>query len=276
FTMKHAYILQTTIQRPMETISWQAAFNHYTEQGMTQYDAVHAADAVIRQYMTDMSPEGISNLERGTPAKRMFLMFYNWFNMVWNTSMSEAKLALEASNGSWVQASPRLAYVALMMISIPSMLSELLGIIFAGGLKDEDDDDNKWDDLSAKLALSQLKMLAAFVPYAGNVVNAAISNTDDTIVNDRYTASPVFSMGESGLSLIQHARRALDEDKEVNQGKAAKDMLNTATLVTGIPFAVLGKPSGYWLDVAQGKKDAPDSIYDATRGTITGKHAPKD
>ncbi|EMH2181081.1 GNAT family N-acetyltransferase, partial [Acinetobacter baumannii] len=227
FTMKHAYILQTTIQRPMETISWQAAFNHYTEQGMTQYDAVHAADAVIRQYMTDMSPEGISNLERGTPAKRMFLMFYNWFNMVWNTSMSEAKLALEASNGSWVQASPRLAYVALMMISIPSMLSELLGIIFAGGLKDEDDDDNKWDDLSAKLALSQLKMLAAFVPYAGNVVNAAISNTDDTIVNDRYTASPVFSMGESGLSLIQHARRALDEDKEVNQGKAAKDMLNT-------------------------------------------------
>uniref|UniRef100_UPI0021D42279 GNAT family N-acetyltransferase n=2 Tax=Acinetobacter baumannii TaxID=470 RepID=UPI0021D42279 len=239
FTMKHAYILQTTIQRPMETISWQAAFNHYTEQGMTQYDAVHAADAVIRQYMTDMSPEGISNLERGTPAKRMFLMFYNWFNMVWNTSMSEAKLALEASNGSWVQASPRLAYVALMMISIPSMLSELLGIIFAGGLKDEDDDDNKWDDLSAKLALSQLKMLAAFVPYAGNVVNAAISNTDDTIVNDRYTASPVFSMGESGLSLIQHARRALDEDKEVNQGKAAKDMLNTATLVTGIPFAVL-------------------------------------
>ncbi|MER3346927.1 GNAT family N-acetyltransferase, partial [Acinetobacter baumannii] len=187
FTMKHAYVLQTTIQRPMEMISWQAAFNHYTEQGMTQYEAVHAADAVIRQYMTDMSPEGISNLERGTPAKRMFLMFYNWFNMVWNTSMSEAKLALEASNGSWVQASPRLAYVALMMISIPSMLSELLGIIFAGGLKDEDDDDNKWDDLSAKLALSQLKMLAAFVPYAGNVVNAAISNTDDTIVNDRYT-----------------------------------------------------------------------------------------
>ncbi|MDC5038974.1 GNAT family N-acetyltransferase [Acinetobacter baumannii] len=275
FTMKHAYVLQTTIQRPMETISWQAAFNHYTEQGMTQYDAVHAADAVIRQYMTDMSPEGISNLERGTPAKRMFLMFYNWFNMVWNTSMSEAKLALEASNGSWVQASPRLAYVALMMISIPSMLSELLSIIFAGGIKDDDKDDEKWDDLSAKLALSQVKMLAAFVPYAGNVVNAAISNTDDTIVNDRYTASPVFSMGESGLSLIQHARRALDEDKEVNQGKASKDLMNTATLVTGIPFAVLGKPSGYWLDIVQGKKDAPDSIYDATRGTITGKHAPE-
>ncbi|OCZ48646.1 GNAT family N-acetyltransferase [Acinetobacter pittii] len=275
FTMKHAYVLQTTIQRPMEMISWQAAFNHYTEQGLTQYDAVHAADAVIRQYMTDMSPEGISNLERGTPAKRMFLMFYNWFNMIWNTTSSEAKLALEASNGSWVQASPRLAYIALMMISIPSILSELLSVIFAGGLQDGDDDGDKWDDLSAKLALSQLKMLAAFVPYAGNVVNAAISNTDDTIVNDRYTASPVFSMGESGLSLIQHARRALDEDKEVNQGKASKDLMNTATLVTGIPFAVLGKPSGYWLDIAQGKKDAPDSIYDATRGTITGKHAPE-
>ncbi|SEO56110.1 GNAT family N-acetyltransferase [Acinetobacter sp. yr461] len=276
FTMKHAYVLQTTIQRPMEMISWQAAFNHYTEQGMGQYDAVHAADAVIRQYMTDMSPEGISNLERGTPAKRMFLMFYNWFNMIWNTTSSEAKLALEASNGSWVQASPRLAYVALMMISIPSILSELLSVIFAGGLQDDDKDDNKWDDLSAKLALSQIKMLAAFVPYAGNVLNAAISNTDDNVINDRYTASPVFSMGESGLSLIQHAKRALSEDKEVNQGKAAKDMLNTATLATGIPFAVLGKPFGYWLAIAQGKKEAPESIYDATRGTITGKHAPEE
>ncbi|HFE9865437.1 GNAT family N-acetyltransferase [Acinetobacter baumannii] len=276
FTMKHAYVLQTTIQRPMEMISWQAAFNHYTEQGMTQYDAVHAADAVIRQYMTDMSPEGISNLERGTPARRMFLMFYNWFNMVWNTTSSEAKLALEASNGSWVQASPRLAYIALMMISIPSILSELLGVIFAGGLKDEDDDDNKWDDLSAKLAISQVKMLAAFVPYVGNAANAAISNTDKNVMNDRYTASPVFSMFDGGLSLIQHASRALDEDKEVNQGKASKDLMNTATLVTGIPFAVLGKPSGYWLDIAQDKKDAPDSIYDATRGTITGKHAPED
>ncbi len=275
FTMKHAYVLQTTIQRPMEMVSWQAAFNHYTEQGMTQYEAVHAADAVIRQYMTDMSPEGISNLERGTPARRMFLMFYNWFNMVWNTTSSEAKLALEASNGSWVQASPRLAYIALMMISIPSILSELLGVIFAGGLKDEDDDDNKWDDLSAKLAISQVKMLAAFVPYVGNAANAAISNTDKNVMNDRYTASPVFSMFDGGLSLIQHASRALDEDKEVNQGKASKDLMNTATLVTGIPFAVLGKPSGYWLDVAQGKKDAPDSIYDATRGTITGKHTPE-
>ncbi|KQE15621.1 hypothetical protein APD36_11385 [Acinetobacter pittii] len=276
FTMKHAYVLQTTIQRPMEMISWQAAFNHYTEQGMGQYDAVHAADAVIRQYMTDMSPEGISNLERGTPAKRMFLMFYNWFNMVWNTTSSEAKLAFEASNGSWVQASPRLAYVSLMMISIPSILSELLSVIFAGGLQDDDKDDNKWDDLSAKLALSQIKMLAAFVPYAGNVLNAAISNTDDNVINDRYTASPVFSMGESGLSLIQHAKRALSEDKEVNQGKAAKDMLNTATLATGIPFATLGKPIGYWLAIAQGKKEAPKSLYDATRGTITGKHAPED
>lgn len=276
FTMKHAYVLQTTIQRPMEVISWQAAFNHYTEQGLNQYDAVHAADAVIRQYMTDMSPEGISNLERGTPAKRMFLMFYNWFNMVWNTSNTEVKLALEASNGSWVNASPRLAYIALMMISIPSMLSELLGIIFAGGLEDSDDDGEKWDDLSGKLALSQFKMLSAFVPYAGNVVNAAVGNTDDNVMNDRYTASPVFSMGESGLGLIKHAKTALDEEKEVNQGKAAKDLMNTATLTTGIPFAVLGKPSGFWLSVSQGKKEEPETTLDAVRGTITGRHAPEE
>ncbi|EMT2447113.1 GNAT family N-acetyltransferase [Acinetobacter baumannii] len=274
FTMKHAYILQTTIQKPMEVVSWQAAFNHFTEQGLNQYDAVHAADGVIRQYMTDMSPEGISNLERGTPAKRMFLMFYNWFNMVWNTANTEIKLALEANNGSWVDASPRLAYVALMMISVPAMLSELLGVIFAGGLEDEDDDGSKWDDLSAKLAISQVKMLSAFVPYAGNVVNAAISNTDGNVMNDRYTASPVFSMGESGLSLIQHAKRAISDDKDVNQGKAAKDILNTATLATGIPFAMLGKPTGYWLDISSGKKDAPDDALDAVRGTITGKHAP--
>lgn len=277
FTMKHAYVLQTTIQRPMEVISWQAAFNHYTEQGLNQYDAVHAADAVIRQYMTDMSPEGISNLERGTPAKRMFLMFYNWFNMVWNTSNTEVKLALEASNGSWVSASPRLAYIALMMISIPSMLSELLGIIFAGGLEDSDDDGEKWDDLSGKLALSQFKMLSAFVPYAGNYINAKFLNSaDSNAFNDRYTASPIFSMLDNLGNLKKHAEQSLDEDKELNQGKVAKDMLNSVTLVTGIPFAVLGKPSNYWLQIEQGKKDEPETTLDAVRGTITGRHAPEE
>ncbi|MCH7333487.1 GNAT family N-acetyltransferase [Acinetobacter modestus] len=275
FTMKHAYILQTTIQKPMEVVTWQAAFNHFTEQGLNQYDAVHAADGVIRQYMNDMSPEGISNLERGTPAKRMFLMFYNWFNMVWNTANTEIKLALEASNGNWVNASPRLAYIALMMVSIPAMLSELLSVIFAGGLSDDDKDGEKWDDLSARVALSQVKMLSAFVPYAGNVVNAAISNTDGNVMNDRYTASPVFSVGESALGLIKHANRAMSDDKDVNQSKAAKDILNTATLATGIPFAVLGKPSGYWLDIFSGKKDEPKNAVDAVRGTITGKHAPE-
>ncbi|MCM1958176.1 GNAT family N-acetyltransferase [Acinetobacter modestus] len=275
FTMKHAYVIQTTIQKPMEVVTWQAAFNHFTEQGLNQYDAVHAADGVIRQYMNDMSPEGISNLERGTPAKRMFLMFYNWFNMVWNTANTEIKLALEASNGNWVNASPRLAYIALMMVSIPAILSELLGIIFAGGLSDDDKDGEKWDDLSAKVALSQVKMLSAFVPYAGNVVNAAISNTDGNVMNDRYTASPVFSVGESALGLIKHANRAMSDEKDVNQSKAAKDILNTATLATGIPFAVLGKPSGYWLDIFSGKKDEPKNVVDAVRGTITGKHAPE-
>ena len=163
-----------------------------------------------------------------------------------------------------------------MMISLPAMLSELLGVIFAGGLEDEDDDGNKWDDLSAKMAISQVKMLSAFVPYAGNFVNAAISNTDSNVMNDRYTASPAFSMLEGSLSLIQHSQRALSDDKEVNQGKAAKDILNTATLATGIPFATLGKPTGYWLDIFSGKKDEPEDALDAIRGTITGKHAPND
>ncbi|MCI3879568.1 hypothetical protein [Acinetobacter higginsii] len=276
FTMKHAYFLQTTIQRPMEIVTWQAAFNNFTEKGMNQYDAVHAADSVVRQYMMDMSPEGISNIERGTPAKRMFLMFYNWFNMVWNTANSEAKLALEASNGSWVNASPRLAYVALMMISIPAMVSQLLFILFAGGIKDYDNEDDKWGDLAEQMALSQVKMLTAFVPYAGNVANAAISNTDGNVMNDRYTASPVFSIGESGLALIQHAKRVLDDEKEINQGKAARDLLNTMTFVSGIPFSIMGKPTGYWLDIFSGKKDEPKDAVDAVRGTISGKHAPQD
>ena len=276
FTMKHAYIIQTTIQKPMEVITWQAAFNHFTEQGLNQYDAVHAADGVIRQYMNDMSPEGISNLERGTPAKRMFLMFYNWFNMVWNTANTEIKLALEASNGNWVNASPRLAYVALMMISIPAIVSELLGVLFAGGLEDEDDDGSKWDDLSSKMALSQVKMLNAFVPIFGNFINSAISETDSNVMNDRYTASPVFGMVERMKALVGHSNRWINEEKELNNGKVAQDILNSATLATGIPFAVLGKPSGYWLSIEQGKKDEPKDAIDAVRGTITGKHAPKE
>lgn len=274
FTMRHAYILQTTIQKPMEVISWQAAFEHHIAQGMNQYDAVRASDAVIREVMNDMSPEGVSNLERGSPAKRMFLMFYNWFNMVWNTASTEMKLAIEQNNGSWVKASPRLAYIAMMMVAVPAMFSEIIGIAFSGGLEDEDDDGNKWDDLSGRLALSQVKMASAFVPYGGNFANSLIARTDDNVMNDRYTASPIFSMFDGIGSLVDHANRAWDEDKEVNRGRVAKDMLTSATFATGIPFSTLGKPSNYWLQIEQGKKDEPENTLDAVRGTITGKHAP--
>ena len=51
----------------------------------------------------------------------------------------QAKVSVRGKQRLMGKASPRLAYVALMMmISIPSMLSELLGVIF-GGLKDDDD-----------------------------------------------------------------------------------------------------------------------------------------
>jgi hypothetical protein len=57
--------------------------------------------------------------------------------------------------------------------------------------------------------------------------------------------------------------------EEGDQSRAAKDLLNTMTLLTGIPFSAASRPIGYAIDVAEGDVEPTDEL-DYARGLVTG------
>ncbi|MCR4331907.1 MAG: hypothetical protein NUV34_04300, partial [Sulfuricaulis sp.] len=125
FADKHGYFLQQGTQRIVDKITWTAAYNDAIEQGMSDEgetsEAVRHADAVVRMTQGSFAPEDISRIEAGTPVARVFLMFYNYFNMQANlmgtefANIATNKLGLKKGAG-------RALYIYIFAFMIPAFI----------------------------------------------------------------------------------------------------------------------------------------------------------
>lgn len=272
---QHAYILQRITQTPIEVISWHAAFTDGTNKGMSQKDAVHHADGVIRQYLNDMNPEGVSSVERGSPIVRAMLMFYGWFNMVGNSYVTKTKLINESSASALSKGGQHIALYAMMM-AFPAILAKALTQVFNGSLFDNEDEED-WDaDLTNIFVHSQAEMMMGMLPFVREPANFAYRGAFHTSrYIDRYSPSPVLSMsetlfkaGKTGVKLGKEFTG--DEETEVDKSKATKELLQAATFATGIPFTLVQRPAVYTVDVLVDEDQEPENAAQLTRGLISG------
>jgi hypothetical protein len=110
------------------------------------------------------------------------------------------------------------------------------------------------------------------VPVLGPTINAAILGFNDKPYDDKVSLSPVVSMAESSARVP--AGVAKIAKGEGDWSRTIKDSAALATLATGIPFTLLGKPVSYAADVMEGDIE-PEGPVDATRGAITGAASPQ-
>lgn len=277
FLRQNAYIVQQVIQDPLEVISWTAAYNDaLNTKGMDQADAVHHADGVVRMYLNDMSPEGVSKLERGTPLVRTMLMFYGWFNMVSNTWRMNRQLVNENPHLGTIGKMGSHAALYTMMIAIPSILSKALTLVFNGDLMDNEDEEDWQEDAVMILGKSQIEMIMGMLPFTRDVLNPVYRKaTTTTAFVDRYSVSPITSLGESFYRSGGNAAKAIQglsgEETDFDKSKATKDLLQAATLATGIPYTFIQRPVVYGVDVLVDEDQEPKNAVDATRGVLSGK-----
>lgn len=276
FLRNNAYVVQQVAQVPLETIGWMAAFNDAQTKGNTEADAIHHADGIMRQYLNDMTPEGISKIERSHPLMRAMLMFYGWFNMVHNTWAMRNKLISEDITTSKARKMGQYAGLYTMMIAMPAMLSKALTLSFNGELFNNEDSDDWQDDIVNIVVQSQVEMLMGMLPFARDVLNPIYRTTvDATIYSDRYSVSPIVSMGENLLKAGKTAgkigQNVFGADNEIDASKTAKEMLQAATFATGIPFTLIQRPVSYGADVLIDEDQEPKNIADAVRGTVNGR-----
>lgn len=258
---RHGYFAQTIVQNWVDRVVWLGAYDQATAAGLSDADAVAEADSSVRRTQGSFAPEDISRAEGGSPLSRLFTMFYGYFNTIGNLALSKADpLIRQGRYGA-------LLPLYLFTVAVPSILAEAIMQAARGGLGD-DDDDGMMDDMAELFLLSQVRYLAALVPFGGSIANYGIGLSTGQAYDDRISVSPVATTLEgAGRSLFSVYSAASGDG---SSRKAIRDSLTALGMMTGLPLGQIGKPLGYAADVAEGRQQ-PQTPVDLVQGLLSGR-----
>lgn len=274
---RHAYFFQTGMQFPIDTIVWTAGYNKAIADGMTEADAVAAADSAVRTTQSDFSPENIARIEAGSALMRLFLVFYNYFGMQANLLGNRWTLAKETKQYG------RLATDALFIVWIPSVVAAIIQRTFKDGFDADDDDDVDAFDLFQLLVGEPLKGVVSMVPLAGSAINTAGSwaaksgMTSAQLIygtkpyTGRIMSSPGIDLIGSGASTVLDIYKYVNgKEDAVNARNATRHFLDLASMITRLPLGALKNSAGYAAGVSAGQytADDPGQIFE---GMFKGK-----
>lgn len=263
----NAYILQEITQGLVDSITWLGGYDQAIAQGLSEKDAVWAADSAVRETQGSFTAEDISSLEAGSPLQRLFTMFYSYFNMQANLMGTEFHIAIEKHGLK--KAPPKMMISYFYGIVLPAFMSDLL-IKGMSGKFDEDEDGEIFDEFARSLFNSTARGTFSLHPATGLVGNGLMDVfLDDYRYNDDPRLSPVGQGLQAIWDLGTQASKAMG-GKRINDKQAVRNTLEALGLVTGVPVAPLAKPYRYLRDMQDGKA-RPTNILDITRGVITGK-----
>lgn len=262
FFNRHGYFLQHAFQNVVDVTTWQGAYDQAQAGGMSHTEAVREANAAVRQTQGAMNPEDLSRVEAGNAVFRLFTQFSTYFNNMANLLGTEFAGTIRDAG---FKGTPRLVYVYFTVFAIPALLSDLLVRAMRG--EGDDEDDGWMDEFLDWFFGAQFRTLTAMIPVAGPAVQATVNTFNKKPYDDRIANSPALAALESAARAPKSVYAAATGDGSTK--RAVKDVLTAVGLATGLPVAVIGKPVGYAIDVAEGKTK-PTGPVDAARGAVSG------
>lgn len=264
WSVKHTYFMQHGLQNMVDQVVWTAAYNHANETG--EANPVTYADGVVRTTQGSSNAVDVSKFESGPAWAKLFTTFSGYFLSQGNLIGTEfAKAAARKSPAGVFN-------VYMLGVMVPAFGAELISTALRGGYDDKDGDGSLIDDLLKAFFGSQASYIAGGIPVIGPVINAGINRALGRQTDSSISVSPVVSVAEGAIGTPFDVW-------ELTQGKGnaqrtVRDTASLATLATGIPLTLLGRPAGYAAGVAQGKIE-PTGPADAARGLVTGAASPQ-
>jgi hypothetical protein len=288
---RYGYFAQQIAQNLVDPTVWLAAERHGME---TVYPAAYAevldrtgdeaaadtaaraevvayADSIVRDTQAPLRPSDVSGIEASSPLARLFLKFYSYFNAMGNLLVTEKNISMNSDMG-WAGRYGRSFYAFLMIVTIPTIIAESIAQLARGGFDDLDDEDER-DQLMFELLIgSQLKTMAAMVPFAGSVASTAYGiAVTDQIYDDRISMSAGIGVTESTLqNTIRLIAAAADPDTDIETRKALRTTLDALGLALGLPTNWASKPISYAASVIDGDSD-PQGLFDIVQGVLAGR-----
>lgn len=261
---KHGYFMQQAVQNWIDVPVWMAAYDQAVANGMADKDAVFEADAAIRRTMVGMNPEDVSMFESGSILKRLFTMFYTYFN-------GQANHIAQEGATIWRQhgwgGSGKLFYLYLFGVMVPAVGAEMIAQAARGELGDDDEDGQYWDDLLATFFGSQVKYGTAMVPVGGQLLQLVFNQFNDKSFDDKLSNPAVGTIERAARAPVSIGKAAFGDGRA---SVAVGDGITAFALATGLPLNWLAKPLGYAAGVAEGKSK-PEGVIDLLQGAVSGR-----
>lgn len=265
FALRHGPIFMRAIDSYLSAVVWHAGYNKAQADGMSDVESIDHADSVVRQVMGATGSKDISKFEASHPVMKLLVPFYQYFNSQANLIGTEFGNIMK--NYGWA-GTPRMFGAYLSLIAAPALMGQFITDGLRKHLPGEDDDDgDPVPDWLAWATTSQLRYLAAMVPFVGPGINAILNAFNKNPMDDRLSV-PILSLGETVVRTGKNVVKKAAGD-EVDDSRLIRDAMSSVGMLFNIPLGQVAKPISYAVDVSEGNSQ-PDSPLAYMRGLVAG------
>jgi|GEM_PF-4014389 len=239
------YFFTKTMDVWTASVVFDAAYKH----GLKKYSgnevfAKDFAESVVRRTQGDGTPLSLSRIQRGTPAEKLFTMFYSYFNAIGNRMMEHTERFSEG-NISGYEFGRQIAWTLI----VQAIAESTMRMFMSNNKVDKDDLKN--------VAYNVLSYPFSVVPLARDVANPTLMQMI-TGKNYGYQGSPAGEAGEEALRLGVLTWKAFTGDAPDNaQEKFMRSLLMSAGYTFGLPSKQLWITYSGARDLATGKTSDP-------------------
>lgn len=240
--------------------TWMGAYNRGLHEGLTEQQAVYAADKAVRNAHGGTGVKDLAAIQRGPEFQKLFTMFYSFWNHFYNRQRDIARTATaipgKVAGGDYAGARRDFAMVlarSFFYFVIPQLLHAALKPPAPG----QQDEEEGWVHWAAKeIALGMF----SGVPVVRDVANAVSTGRD-------YQPTPAVAVVKAVGAEAKDIGGAVSG--EGASDKWVKHAVQTAGYVFGLPTGQASNAVQYLWDVGDGKQD-PQGLADWWHGLKDG------
>ncbi|PRZ51229.1 hypothetical protein BX589_12070 [Paraburkholderia fungorum] len=243
--------------------TWVGAYNKALHEGLSEQDAVYAADKSVRNAHGGGGSKDLAAIQRGPEFQKLFTMFYSFWNHFYNRQRDIGRRAVEAGSlarqGDYQGAARDFAMVAArswFYFVIPQLIHAAL----KPTPSTQQGEQQSWPAWAAEeIGLGLLSGVPVFRDFA----NSAMSGRD-------YEATPAAQMVNSVLKSAKDVAAATGMSDHDVSDKWVKHAVQNAGYVFGLPTGQASGSAQFLWDVMHGDQD-PKDVSDWLHGLVYGK-----
>lgn len=250
--------------------TWLGAYHKALEEGgMSDAEAVAAADKAVRKSQSSGRAKDLAAVQRGPEGIRVLTTFYSYFNVLYNKQAETVNLVKRGNEAGrrgdkamkyahWRQASMNLFWIML--------IAPVTSALLTGDLPEEEE-----RDLEGWTAWAMTRIffgLWAGVPGIRDIASGIQREIEGKFVGD--VQSPFFTAFDAAERPIKDLFAVLQGDEPSERW--IKNAIVAPGYFLGLPTGQLGTTVQYLADVAEGDQN-PEGAGDVAKGVIKGPQA---